>query len=120
MERTVNPLASVRCRYFSGAIFNNAGAGAVSARIGDKTPGESASTALVKTARTNKPDKILTFMVPLPIGDCHLAPGHLHFPRVALRTAAQFFLRPPQFVEFHPMEDKWRADGRLEQAGVAC
>jgi hypothetical protein len=68
MERTVNPLASARCRYFSGAIFNDAGAGAVCARIGDKTPGETASTALVKTARTNKPDITLAFMVPLPIG----------------------------------------------------
>jgi hypothetical protein len=61
-------LASVRCRYFNGAVFNNAGAGAVCARVGDKTPGETASTALVNTARTNKPDITLAFMVPLPIG----------------------------------------------------
>jgi hypothetical protein len=67
MERTVNPLGSVRCRYFSGAVFNNTGAGVVCARIGDKTLDETASTALVKTARTNKPDKILAFMDPLPI-----------------------------------------------------
>ena len=40
------------------------------ARIGDKMPGETASTALVKTARTNRPDRILVFMVPLSIGLC--------------------------------------------------
>ena len=43
-------------------------------------------------------------MFPLPIGDCHFTPGHLHFPCVALRTAAQFFLPPVRFVEFHPTE----------------
>ena len=44
-------------------------------------------------------------LFPLPIGACHLTLGHLHFLGVALRTVAQFFLRPPPFVEFHPMED---------------
>src|ERR1035438_1607364 len=68
MESTVKPLASVRCRYFNGAVFNNPGAGAVCARVGDKTPGETASTALINTARTNKPDIAIAFMVPFPIG----------------------------------------------------
>ncbi len=65
MERTVNPLASARCRYFSGVIFDNAGPGAVCARAGDKTPGETPSTTPVKTARTNKRDKTVVFMLSL-------------------------------------------------------
>lgn len=57
MERTVNPLASVRSRYFSGAISNGDDPGAVCARAEWRTP----KTALVKTTRISKRDKIVFF-----------------------------------------------------------
>ena len=44
------------------------GASAACARIGDKMPGETASTPLVTTARTNRPYKTPIFAASLPIG----------------------------------------------------
>ena len=65
-ERTVNPLASVRCRYLSGAMLDNAGEGAVCTRAGDNKP----RTATVKTARTNQQDNIFVFIREISRNPC--------------------------------------------------
>src|ERR1022692_842844 len=64
MESTVNPLASARCRYFSGAIFNDGVVSAVCGCARDKAPGGMPNTAMVKTARTNNRDSNVILLLP--------------------------------------------------------